>query len=787
MCTVPGPGAVRSLSLSFVLAVAGRLFAQEPEPLAGVVALHQALRDAASTAVVLNVAAHPDDESSRTNTVLRRKHGMRIVTLYSTHGDGGQNAIGREIGRDLAALRVRETLDAAAMSDVEVRWLGMRDFGFSKTLEETLDVWGRDALLDAMRAAMDAVEPDLVFTNHTIDKGHGHHRASFWAVEQVLRERKAAGRPCPPLYVRSTPEEAQWTVDPAELDEVRGETWARMAWRSWTQHETQGPWGPHNPLQVGKDHWRVAWPEGVTVEQARVPHLWAHWVVRGPEVTGEPTAANCRPLAAQALQQLAVSPLLDPATPPDPQSEPLRVRTRNAVEAWQRVLMASAGVRIESWLDRREVAHGTQGRAYVLVHGVSKVSDLRVRCNGRDAEPAQVAMRSTPFDGMPAPPAGASPAGPVVPAPVQPAASGDRFQVAFDAAGPEHGDPVVPAWVTVDVEFTLDGVKVQRRLRHWYTPVPALEIEWDRAEVMVPEGGAVERILSATVRKHAEGELALPIRLAMGPGIRAEAIPSRIQLSAEHREARVLVRATIDPAELTEAPEFRIEAGDATANVRIHRVRVEVPPGLSIGLVRGPDDTVERAMADLGIRYVALDRDALAVARLEDFSTLLLDMRVYHHRPELAEVRDRILSWCRAGGRVVVLYHKPGEWNERPGHPLLAPFPLTVGDERACEEARPVVFLDAAHRLLTHPHAIGAADFESWVQERGLNFPSKWDAAWTPLLELQDASDKQPSRGALLYTGYGRGDFVHCSLTLYRQLRVGNRGAARILVNLLAR
>jgi LmbE family N-acetylglucosaminyl deacetylase len=111
--------------------------AQQAEPEAGFVALHQALLDARTDAVVLNVAAHPDDEASRTNTILRRKYGMRVVTAYTTYGDGGQNAIGREIGPELAYLRVRETLRAAAMSDVEVRWLGMEDFGFSKTLDET--------------------------------------------------------------------------------------------------------------------------------------------------------------------------------------------------------------------------------------------------------------------------------------------------------------------------------------------------------------------------------------------------------------------------------------------------------------------------------------------------------------------------------------------------------------------------------------------------------------------------------------------------------------------------
>src|SRR5215475_4141667 len=92
--------------------------AQGPEPQAGLVALHQACLDAKTDGVVLNVAAHPDDEASRTNAILRRKYGLRVVTAYTTFGDGGQNAVGKEIGPGLARLRVRETLRAAALSDV---------------------------------------------------------------------------------------------------------------------------------------------------------------------------------------------------------------------------------------------------------------------------------------------------------------------------------------------------------------------------------------------------------------------------------------------------------------------------------------------------------------------------------------------------------------------------------------------------------------------------------------------------------------------------------------------
>ena len=175
-------------------------FAQNAEPAAGFVAEHQAWLDANSDAVVLNVAAHPDDESSRTNMMLRRKHGMRVVQVYSTYGDGGQNAIGREIGPALARIRVRETLRAAAMSDADVRWLGMPDFGFSKTREETLKFWGKDEFKDRMRRVFDEVDPDVVITNHSLDRGHGHHRASIWAAIELLKERERDGRYVPRLY-----------------------------------------------------------------------------------------------------------------------------------------------------------------------------------------------------------------------------------------------------------------------------------------------------------------------------------------------------------------------------------------------------------------------------------------------------------------------------------------------------------------------------------------------------------------------------------------------------------
>jgi LmbE family N-acetylglucosaminyl deacetylase len=778
--------------LPFVLVSSPR--AQDAEPEAGLVALHQALLDAGTDAVVLNVAAHPDDESSRTNTVLRRKYGMRVVTVYTTYGDGGQNAIGREIGPELAYLRVRETLRAAAISGVEVKWLGMEDFGFSKTLAETLAKWGEAPLRDAMREVLDEVDPDFVITNHSLTQGHGHHRATFWAIQEALNERATKGGYVPTLVARSKVEEAVWIVDPGELEPARGETYARLAHRAWTQHVTQGPWGPHNPMQVGRDWWRVVNADtrtwvSVVGEPRVLPWSWVRSDRGADDRLPPDVGARAREALVEAvrgqLKELAMaraSSAFDEA-----HVRQLQAQLRQADDL-RRAWLSLANVRVEVWLDGDEIATDGDGKANVVVHGAEKVSGIEVRCGDRIGQPVTQPVRALMFDGLPVSPAMTLP--PSVTeslpanAPTSPGPAG-RFRVAFPCEPPTGGPE--PRFATVAVTFLLDGepITVTRSLP--YTPVAPVELAWDRQVVMVPKGKTVERVLSVSVTGHNDRETNAPVRLSLPPGIRAATVPTQLSLSSEHSQAQLLVRATIAADELTDDAGIEVGFGDVASRIRVVPIEVAVPPGLKVALVRGPDDSTERALADLGVAFTSLDRDALVMARLDEFTTVLLDIRAYHHRPELAEVRDRLLQFCRSGGRVVAMYHKSGEWNERAGHPLLAPFPLAVGGDRVTEEDAAVTFLQPEHRLLQVPHVITAADFDGWVQERGLNFPKTWDPGWTPLLAMKDSGEEKVLESALLHTRYGQGDFVYCSLALYRQLRVGNAGAARLLVNLLAK
>src|SRR5205085_4298670 len=142
------------------------------------VELHQALLDLTNPWTVMCVAAHPDDEDGATLTLLRRKYGVHTVSLFSTYGEGGQNATGPELYEELGAIRARETESAAKIQGSEPYFLGLRDFGFSKSAEEAFRIWGHNEALRRMVLKIRELEPDVIITNHDTTSGHGHHQAT---------------------------------------------------------------------------------------------------------------------------------------------------------------------------------------------------------------------------------------------------------------------------------------------------------------------------------------------------------------------------------------------------------------------------------------------------------------------------------------------------------------------------------------------------------------------------------------------------------------------------------
>lgn len=204
-----------------------------------------------------------------------------------------------------------------------------------------------------------------------------------------------------------------------------------------------------------------------------------------------------------------------------------------------------------------------------------------------------------------------------------------------------------------------------------------------------------------------------------------------------------------------------------------------------IGLVNTYDNTLQETFDSFGIKYQLIDSSTLASENLGKFTTIVLDIRAYLYRHDLARYNDRILDYIMNGGNVVCFYDRPQEWN---GHNF-APYPIDVTVDRVTEENQAVTVLDSANRLFHYPNEIVPSDWNGWVQERNIYLPAgdttKTSAKYERLLAMSDEDEAQPPT-SLLWGQYGKGTYVYTSLALYRQVKNLNNGGVKLLFNLIS-
>ena len=141
---------------------------------------------------VVFIVAHPDDEASTLLTYLPHALGTDTTLLTLNRGEGGQNAIGPEQGAQLGILRSSELSAAMNVEGPHLYFTRVVDFGFSKTLEETLEKWHGVELEDMVRVIR-TVRPKIVINGWGGQKtGHGNHQDSGY---QTPRAVEAAADP----------------------------------------------------------------------------------------------------------------------------------------------------------------------------------------------------------------------------------------------------------------------------------------------------------------------------------------------------------------------------------------------------------------------------------------------------------------------------------------------------------------------------------------------------------------------------------------------------------------
>ena len=196
-------------------------------------------------------------------TWLSRGQGVRTALYSTTRGEGGANLIGPELFDALGIVRTEEHLAAVRYYGIDLFFSSAVDFGYSKRLDETLEKWDYQMLLEDMVRLIRYYRPDVIISRFQGNRqdGHGHHQVSgvvtleaFDAAGDATRfpEHLAEGlQPWQPkkLYItrsrwrRSNTETADTPVlkiDTGEYNALLGLSYAQIARQGLSYQRSQG-------------------------------------------------------------------------------------------------------------------------------------------------------------------------------------------------------------------------------------------------------------------------------------------------------------------------------------------------------------------------------------------------------------------------------------------------------------------------------------------------------------------------------------------------------------------
>jgi len=822
-----------------------------PQPNAAQIAL--GLRKLGVAGSVLYVAAHPDDENTALLAYLANGALLRTAYLSVTRGDGGQNLIGSEQGPALGLIRTQELLAARRIDGAEQYFTRARDFGFSKSPDETLRIWGKDAVLADVVAVIRKFRPDVIVTRFSPEPAetHGHHTASailaleafhaaadpkfhpeqlvggvgVWQARRIFWNRSS-------FFIKPTDDvtgDAKLDVD--GYNPLLGESYGEMAADSRSMHKSQG-FGVARTRTPIVEYFKLLASSDPKERPGGKPLAG---ILDGLDVTLRrfPGATRLRGLVEKATAKF------DLAAPHT--SVPALVAIDGALTE-----ISDAGWRLEK---QRQVSNLIVACAGLFVdataadYRAAPGTAVEVTATAVDRSPVAVTLDEVrfPFE----------PTGHIVAHKLEtPKQDGPRifgaaapFELKQSVKLPAELSPTTPYWleappeaglyhadpalvglperappVEVTFVFTVGGRRftVARPISYkWtdqvmgerYRPLevtPAVSVRPDTGVLMFPRG--VTQTL--TVRLAAGAPSATGVLRAEAPvGWTVEPASAPFALGAVGSEAALTFRVRLDvaagkppaPALLRviaevggarlargvvriEHPHIPIQTYLVTSDVRLVPVDLAIA-GKRIGYLPGPGDEVPASLRQVGYEVSILNDEALAGPSLAHFDAILVGVRAFNTNERLRVAHAALMSYVAGGGTLVLQYNT----NNRlaPLTVPLGPWPFEIGQKRVTDETAAVTFAASGHPALTTPNALGAADFEGWVQERGLYFAEKWDSNYQLPLVMHDPGEA-PQAGSLLWARYGKGTFVYTGLAFFRQLPAGVPGAYRLFANLLA-
>lgn len=786
----------------------------------------------------LYVAAHPDDENTRLISWLSKSKHIRTAYLSLTRGDGGQNLIGSEIAELLGVIRTQELLAARRIDGGHQFFTRANDFGYSKHPDETLRIWNKEEVLaDAVRAIR-RWQPDVIITRfnpNSAGETHGHHTASAML---ALEAYEAAGKPN--AFPDQVPALGTWqprriffntswwffgsqeafekadksrmvSLDVGTFFPLLGLSNTEIAAKSRSMHKSQG-FG-----SVGTRGRQMEYLDLLRGDLSPDPaDLFAGIDISWSRVPG---GAPIGKLLAQIEQDFRHQ---NPAASVPALLQAYSMMGQLPDSYWKRVKMADTERVITACLGLfaeavASDASATPGETIGLTVEIINRSNIPVTLQavryvpvGRDttldiplAENEDHQWKTTltlPAD--------------------MPFTSPYWLDKPWDL-GMYHVEN--PDWIglpetprTFKVMFSLEvagfPMVIEREVVYKYDDdvkgevyqpfeiTPPVFVNFPDKVYLFPDDKA--RNVSVVV-KAGRSNVKGSVQLEFPEGWRAEPETLPFELPAKGQEqvlsftlrppavfseGLITPKATVDGQVFTKAlvtidyehiPRQLVVLPSQAKVVRVELKRV----GERIAYLMGAGDQVPESLRQAGYTVDVLAPENISVELLANYDALVVGVRAYNVVERLKFLQPALLEYVRNGGTMIVQY------NTNRGLVLpqqeLAPYPLLLSRTRVTVEEAPLEWLATNHPVLNFPNKLSQSDFEGWVQERGLYFPSEWDAAFTPIFSCNDPGE-EPAKGSLLVARYGNGWYVYTGLSFFRQLPAGVPGAYRLFANLIA-
>jgi LmbE family N-acetylglucosaminyl deacetylase len=791
----------------------------------------EAIESARVTTRILYITAHPDDESAAVLTYLARGLHADVALLSLTRGEGGQNALGPEQAPQLGLIRTQELLAATRGYGVKLYYTRAKDFGFSKTPEETEKIWG-DQVLEDMVRVIRTFRPNIVI-NHWggVHSGHGHHQASGLLTPQALRLSEDASvfkdqlnSGLAPWHVSLVLElergESQdgLTLPLDDVSPLYGKTYREIGLDSFVNHRTQGISAFINsrflrgPITLKREDrgklqtTDLAAPLTSLMKQIGPGNKEEDAELESSLKNVDSQLAKAKEFALELNWKLACEALARAVETLGanrfPTHEPLRVELEEATGPILHALSLASGFELSAGASsgnltagetveltlrarcRSEVSCNFGEPKLELPEGVKEIkregilsSQLRITIEANpELRPATAAIDAQP---EPKPLI-------VVHEPVT--IEGEKTFVTVPVVHIQANSTkvdrvplrIVPTYtIATEPKQAIEVLAKQRKpfdvlLRvHSYATQPGkISVGLD-----LPQGWTS----SAPVPLEFIGTGDQYTRLTVTPPAKLAAGNYTITAYAKRGDEKFST--SLEPL-----PSLPTQLWEEPAQTVVHAFDINVPENLRVGYITAESEPVPEAIERLGIHVEMLSPATLAFSDLSRFDAIVVGVRAYELRSDLPGANQRLLDYARNGGTLLVQYQRDFAWDKF----QYAPYPAKIDPgkpgaplPRITDENSPVKFLKPDDPLLNTPNKITQADFQGWVQERGLYFWSKFDEKYAPLLAMNDPGEPDLN-GALVYTQLGKGTYIYTGIAFFRQLPEGVPGAYRLFVNLLS-